>query len=159
MTLLSDPNTLILMLLCVIVLVLAGMVLYLSIKVKKLLRGKNAESLEDTIVNLSKHVDSLEQFTKGVHEQNKDIQKKIATSARGVETVRFNAFRNEGLGGNQSFATAILNDNGKGVVISSIYSRERVSVFAKPISEFKSEYELSNEEQEAITKSKESLKK
>jgi len=40
------------------------------------------------------------------------------------------------------------------VVFSSLYSRERMSVFAKPIKNNKSEYELSAEEKEALEKAK-----
>ncbi|NIT70429.1 DUF4446 family protein, partial [candidate division KSB1 bacterium] len=58
----------------------------------------------------------------------------------GVGTVRFNPFK--GTGGGQSFAAAFLSEHGNGVVISTLYSRERVSVFAKPIQSFASEYEL-----------------
>ena len=62
--------------------------------------------------------------------------------------MRYNAFAD--VGGKQSFATAILSEDGNGVVISSMYSRERVNVYAKPINNFSSEYELSKEEVQAI---------
>ena len=71
-----------------------------------------------------------------------------------MHTVRFNPFKGTGAGGNQSFATALLNENGDGVVLSSLYSRERVSVYAKPVQKFSSEYELSGEEKQAIKSAK-----
>ena len=46
----------------------------------------------------------------------------------------------------------MLNEEGDGVVFSSLYSRERMSVFAKPIKNNKSEYELTSEEKEALKK-------
>ena len=44
----------------------------------------------------------------------------------------------------------MLDEDGNGVVLSSLYSRERMSVFAKPIKNNKSEYELTAEEKEAL---------
>ena len=46
----------------------------------------------------------------------------------------------------------MLNEEGDGVVLSSLYSRERMSIFAKPIKNNKSEYELSAEEKEVLKK-------
>ena len=46
----------------------------------------------------------------------------------------------------------MLNEDGDGVVFSSLYSRERTSIYAKPIKNGKSEYELTKEEQEALKK-------
>ena len=48
----------------------------------------------------------------------------------------------------------MLDEEGDGLVISSLYSRERMSIFAKPIKNNKSEYELSMEEKEALSKAK-----
>jgi len=48
----------------------------------------------------------------------------------------------------------MLNEENDGVVLSSLYSRERMSIFAKPIKNGKSEYELTEEEQNALSKAK-----
>ena len=79
-----------------------------------------------------------------------EINTKLRKSIRGLETVRFNPFPDQG--SNQSFAIGMLNEENDGIVLSSLYSRERMSIFAKPIKNGKSEYELTNEEKEAITK-------
>jgi hypothetical protein len=44
-------------------------------------------------------------------------------------------------------------DKNSGVALSSLYSRERMSVFAKPIKNHKSEYELTTEEKEVLSRS------
>ena len=77
---------------------------------------------------------------------------KLRKSIRGLETIRFNPFPDQG--SNQSFAIGMLNEEGDGVVLSSLYSRDRMSVFAKPIKNSKSEYELSAEEKNALQKAK-----
>jgi len=48
----------------------------------------------------------------------------------------------------------MVNENGDGVVLSSLYSRERMSIFAKPVKNGKSEYELTTEEKEVLEKAK-----
>jgi hypothetical protein len=64
--------------------------------------------------------------------------------------VRFNPF--EDAGSNQSFAIGLLNEQGDGVVVSSLYARERMSVFAKPIQQHNSSHELTTEEYSVIQK-------
>ena len=84
------------------------------------------------------------------------LNEKLRKSIRGLETVRFNPFADQG--SNQSFAIGMLNEEGDGVVLSSLYSRERMSVFAKPIKNNKSEYELTAEEKEALKRAEVSAK-
>ena len=99
----------------------------------------------------------LDASQRDTSEYLKTINQKLQKSIRGVETVRFNPFKDSG--SNQSFATAFLNEEGDGVVISSLYSRERVSIFAKPVKHLVSSYELSEEERGALQNAKDSLGK
>jgi len=71
---------------------------------------------------------------------------------RGVGVVRFNPFTAQG--GNQSFAAAFLDEQGSGVVLSTLYARDRVGVYAKPVDNGSSSFELTEEEKEAISKAK-----
>jgi hypothetical protein len=64
--------------------------------------------------------------------------------------MRFNPFIDAG--SNQSFAIALINDEGNGIVMSSLYARDRMSIFAKPIVNGKSEFELSSEEKDVLNK-------
>ena len=48
--------------------------------------------------------------------------------------------------------TTILNDNNTGIVLNGIYGRDTSNIYAKPVTEGKSEYALSKEEKEAIEK-------
>jgi hypothetical protein len=61
---------------------------------------------------------------------------------------RFDAF--EDMGGKLSFAAALLNEYGDGLVISCINGRREARTYAKPIARAQSAYNLSPEEQEAI---------
>ena len=139
-------------------LILAGVVIYLHRRLKKVLCGKSGLDLEDSLSTLTERLDTIEDFRSESEKYLLDIERRLRRANQGVETVRFNAFGGGANGGNQSFATAILNEHGDGVVFSSIYSRERVSVFAKPVKAFVSEYEISDEEDQAIAGAKARLK-
>ncbi len=45
-----------------------------------------------------------------------------------------------------------MDESGEGVVVSSIYTRDKVSVYAKPLTNKQSPYELTEEERESINK-------
>lgn len=124
-------------------------------RLNKFLYGKDAKSLEDTILNIKGGIERIDGSQKDTAEYLKTIDRKLQKSIRGVETVRFNPFKDSG--SNQSFATAFLDEEGDGVVISSLYSRERVSIYAKPVKRLASSYELSEEERSALRNAKDSL--
>jgi len=119
-------------------------------RLKRFFLGKKAKDLEDTIVVLENEIAKLNKAKDVTQKDIVMINTKLKKSIRGLETVRFNPFADQG--SNQSFAIGMLNEEGDGVVFSSLYSRERMSVFAKPIKNNKSEYELSAEEKEALKK-------
>ncbi len=69
-------------------------------------------------------------------------------SIQRVGLVRFNPF--EDTGGNQSFALALIDARGDGFVISSLHSRTGTRVYAKAVSDGRSDGALSDEEREAL---------
>jgi len=139
-----------------IILLLLIWAIRLEIKLYKLL-GKRDGALDDAIHSLRKDTDALKKYAEDNTKKIEIIDKKLKKTISGNETVRFNPFKGNGSGSNQSFATALLNSEGDGVVISSLYSRDHISVFSKPIKNMNSEYELTEEEKIAIQKSKESI--
>ncbi len=145
-----DTNLLIFALIGIIV-ILAILIIRLEFRIKKLVAGKSGKSLEGAIHSISDGIARLDTLHNSMREQIDGVEKRVRRGIKRAETVRFNPFKGTA-GGNQSFATALLDEEGSGVVISSLYSRERVSVFAKPINNYSSEYELSGEEKEAIKK-------
>jgi len=121
-------------------------------RLKRFFLGKKAKDLEETISLLEDNVVKLNKSKENLEKDISTINTKLKKSIRGLETVRFNPFPDQG--SNQSFAIGMLNEEGDGLVLSSLYSRERMSVFAKPVKGGKSEYELSTEEKEALQKAK-----
>ena len=119
-------------------------------RLKRFFLGKKAKDLEDTIIILEQGIAKLNKARENIEKDIAVINAKLKKSIRGLETIRFNPFPDQG--SNQSFAIGMLDEEGDGLVISSLYSRERMSIFAKPVKNGKSEYELSAEEKEALKK-------
>ena len=68
-----------------------------------------------------------------------------------IELLRFNPY--EDTGGNISFAIALLDKKGNGVVITSLHSRSGTRIFAKEVVGGKAgKYEFSKEEEEVVKK-------
>ena len=116
--------------------------------------NKFNKNLNEQIGALAKKMNDVSIWQENSDKHFESIDATFKKTIRGIETIRFNPFKGGGIGGNQSFATALIDDEGNGVVISSIYSRERVSTFAKPIKNWGCEYELSGEEKEVLEKTK-----
>ncbi|HTE48824.1 MAG TPA: DUF4446 family protein [Candidatus Paceibacterota bacterium] len=117
-------------------------------RLKRFFLGKKAKDLEDIITISGRDIENLKKAKDDMQKDILTINSKLKKSIRGLEVVRFNPFSDQG--SNQSFAIGMLDEEGDGVVFSSLYSRERMSVFAKPIKNNRSEYELSAEEKEAL---------
>lgn len=137
-----------------LVLVLSISVVHLEFKLRNFTKGQNGVNLEQVILKAHKDIEHLTHSKSQIEEYLKDVERRLRRSIQGVETIRFNPFRGTGDGGNQSFATALLSEDGNGVVLSSLYSRDRMSIFAKPIKKHRSEHELSQEEKEALENAK-----
>ncbi len=144
--------------LVVCIVILVGWIIRLEIRIKRLLVGKNSKSLEDSILAGHANLEKLNEFQKEALTHFTNVEKRLNRSIQAVETIRFNPFKGTGEGGNQSFSTAFLNETGSGVVISSLYSRDRVSIFSKPLEKFGSGFELTDEEKEVINNSKNFLR-
>jgi len=132
-------------------------IIRLEMKFKKLMSGKSGKSLEETIVSMKDEISELKTFEKESISYFKNIEMRLQRSIQAVKTIRFNPFKGTGDGGNQSFSTSFLNENGNGVVVSSLHSRDRVSIFSKPLDKFKSHFELTEEEKSVIEESKKTL--
>jgi len=147
--------------LAVCVLCLTADIFHLRWSLRRMLRSKDGKGcvvdLGQNLAVINADIKDLEKFRSDMEEYLKGIEKRIRRSTQATETIRFNAFKDSGVGGNQSFATAFLNEQGDGTVLSSLYTRERVSVYSKPIAKFASEYDLSEEEQRAVALAKSKL--
>ncbi len=145
-----DPMTIVIGGLLLVVLVLIGWIIMLERRIKRLAAGKEAQSLEEIIGNIGEDVERIMLAWQKAENRFSAIEERLRKQASHIKTVRFNPFADQG--SNQSFATAILNEHGDGVVISSLYARDKMSVYSKPVKGHTSEYDLTAEEIEAITR-------
>ena len=145
-----NPQFISILILGIAVILLVIWIFILEKRINTLLAGKNGASLEDAISANRNGLEELKIFQRAVEIELSRINERIKKKLHGAKTLRFNPFHGTGSGGNQSFATALLDEQGDGVVISSLYSREKVSVFAKPIKNRASEFDLTDEEKEVL---------
>jgi hypothetical protein len=131
---------------------------YLYFKVKSLLAGGIGKDIPDTLKKIGEEITHSKEFEKESIAFLKDLDRRLKRSTQAVGVVRFNAFKENG-GGGQSFAITFLSEEGSGVVISSIYGREKVSVYSKPIEKFISPFELTDEEKESLKEASLKIKK
>lgn len=155
--LISNPLLIAVSILCIITIVLLIITIMMNMKLRKFLIDKDGENIGDSLIFAADNIKELQSFKKELEAYLLTVENRLKKSVQSVHTVRFNPFKGAGEGGNQSFATAFLNEDGDGVVVSSLYSRDHVSVFGKPVKKHSSEYELSGEEKEALAKAKEKL--
>lgn len=91
----------------------------------------------------------------GLEEVKKELKEEIKKSELHIQKmglIRFNPF--ERIGGEQSFVISLLNKENTGILINFIYTKEGLRVYTKKVRQGKGEeYELSEEEKNAIEKS------
>ena len=112
------------------------------------MRGKDAESLEETIIA---HVDAIAALEEEDHvnkEAIRSLNRMQRSSYQKLGVVNYNAF--EGMGGNLSFAIALLDYTNSGFVLNSVHSREGCYNYIKTVDCGKTEILLGREEQEAL---------
>ena len=124
--------------------------LFLEIRFRRLFRGRKAKDVKSILASLDKDLKNLNIARKEVEKYLETVEKRLRKSIQHTGFLRFNPF--DDAGSNQSFVVALLNELGDGVVISSLYSREKVGIYAKPIKNYQSEYQLTKEEEDAINK-------
>ncbi len=100
------------------------------------------------MILLKDEVSDTRESLRALETHLKSVDARLLRSIQYVGMIRFNPFKDAG--GDQSFALALLDEAHNGMVISSLYSREGVRVYAKPLEAGKSSYSLSEEEAEAM---------
>jgi hypothetical protein len=106
------------------------------------------ETIRGVLQGQAQQIQRLERAVRALHATDKKQQTGIEGSVRNVGLLRYDAF--EDVGGRLSFSCALLDDGGNGVVLTSINGRQETRVYAKPVQQGVSSYNLSLEEEEAI---------
>ena len=85
----------------------------------------------------------------GLRGEVETLRHEAAGAVRRIGLVRYDAFGD--MGGRLSWSLALLDDSGEGVVLTSIHGRSDARTYAKDISAWTSDQQLSPEEQDAVT--------
>lgn len=115
---------------------------------KTLTRGTQNKNLEEIIQSQTRLLEMTLEKMHQFEERLLEVEKLAGQSLHKYNLVRFNAFHD--VGGELSFALALLNQQGDGLVISSIYGREDARVYAKALKKGQAASQMSAEEQKAI---------
>lgn len=114
----------------------------------RFMRGKDAETLEDTMINIMEQLKDLNAKDRANKDMMKSLSKQVKDSFQKFGFVKYNAFK--GMGGNLSFVLAMLDDNNTGFVLDAVHSREGCYLYLKEVEEGATEVLLGSEEQEAL---------
>lgn len=117
-------------------------------RIDALTRGKDAETMEDSILNFFDRIECLEDAEKKMHKDIREIKDNLKITYQKTGLVKYDAFRE--MSGALSYSLALLDKENNGVLISSMYSREGCYTYAKEIANGECKINLSDEEQEAL---------
>jgi hypothetical protein len=115
---------------------------------KALVAGTSGGDLEQI---LNGHIAQVRATTSRLEELETLAHQTDLASRRSLQwlgVLRFNPF--EDVGGDQSFALALVDGYGNGVVVSSLHMRDVTRVYAKPLKGWEAEHHLTDEEKQAI---------
>jgi hypothetical protein len=146
----------------IIAIVLAVLVAVLFVLLARV--SRQAAALEDRIESITRgadgrdlasildaHLDKVYAVARRQDELDRhaaSLESQARGMVRGLGLVRFNTF--EGTGGNQSFALALTDVEGNGLVLSSLHARNQTRLYVKGVAAGTPESTLSGEEADAL---------
>ena len=145
-----------------VIVILAGLVAILLIlviatmsKLKKLsrkydyfMRGKDAETLEDVILDQLEEIRVLKAEDRAAKDSIRTLNRNFRSSFQKFVMVRYNAF--PGMGGTLSFVFVLLDYTNSGFILNCLHSKEGCYLYMKEVDAGKTEKVLGSEEQEAL---------
>lgn len=142
-----------------IVLVVVLFILLISINMKynrlknsyaSFMRGKDGKNLESSILEKFNELDLIANIAKRNRQEIHEIIRRTERYYQKQGIVKYDAFQE--MGGNLSFALAILDANDNGWIMNAMHSREGCYTYIKEIVKAESFIELSEEEAQALDK-------
>lgn len=120
---------------------------------QRLTSGVQKKKLDDVLGKILKDIAFDEKRLSQLSQEIEKLQKDGSLHIQKVGLVRFNPFSDTG--GDQSFVLSLLDDQDNGFVLSTLHTRDKTRIYAKPVSQGKARgYNLSKEESQAIEKAK-----
>lgn len=149
-----DPAILV-VILAALVLILTIVVIVMVVRMEKVyrrydffMRGKDAETLEDKIAEIYETMYKLQDEDMANRDVMKVINRNMTNSIQKTGMVKYNAF--DGMGGQSSFALAVLDMANSGFLLNAMHSRNSCYIYVKEIKEGEPEAALGKEEKQAL---------
>lgn len=117
-------------------------------KYRKMMRGNDNKNIEEVINNYLDEVEKIKENNDNLMNQFGTITSKLNRSIQKTAITRYKAF--DDIGSDLSFSLALLDDENNGVILTSLYGRNESTVYAKPIDNGISRYDMSDEEKEVL---------
>ena len=114
--------------------------------------GTKGQTIEQTVKHYYKRIDEIGDHNREIATAVERLSDQIAYASQKVAIVRFNPFGD--IGGEQSFALAVLDDHNTGYILTSMHGREGTRIYAKPVDYGEAKYPLSKEERQALDSAK-----
>lgn len=108
------------------------------------MRGKDAETLEDIIMDEIDELRDLRAEDRSNKDSIRTLNRNFRASFQKYGIVKYNAFK--GMGGNLSFALAVLDYTNSGFVMNCVHSREGCYLYIKEVDMGQTDIVLGNEE-------------
>ena len=138
----------VMLLLFILLIVNMGKTKRIRKKYEAFMQGKNAESLEDTLVMRIQQVEELLEKEKQNTEKIQLISDALKNNFQKIGMVKYDAFHE--MGGKLSFSLALLDQKNDGFIINAMHSREGCYTYIKEILNGNSIIVLAEEEKEAL---------
>lgn len=153
-----DINSdIVMIVLIVLVVILLLNVLILKVKVNRLskrydlfMRGKDCETLEDNIVEIYRKIQAMQNKDLANKDVMKMLNRNMINTIQKTGLVKYNAF--QGMGGQSSFALALLNLDNSGYILNAMHNRNSCYLYVKEVKRGEPESSLSREERQALEK-------
>lgn len=114
------------------------------------MRGRSGKNLEKAIFKKFGELEEISELVKENEKHVKDIRKQMEGHYQKSAVVKYDAFHE--MGGNLSFALALLDANDNGWIFNAMHSREGCYTYIKEIIKGESYIELSEEEKQCLEK-------
>lgn len=117
-------------------------------RLRRILSDNGSTGLDEVLAGQATRIEQLATRVDALTALQRELETATGRSLQKVGVIRFNPFQDSG--GDQSFAIAMLDQRGSGVVVSSLHGRAETRIFAKQVTNGRSTHSLSDEEQQAI---------
>ena len=112
------------------------------------MRGRDAESLEDLILDEKKRIEILENADITNREVMRTMNRNIRASFQKAGVVSYDAF--EGMGGKMSFAAALLDYTNTGIILNCMHGTAGCFLYIKEVEAGATDVQLGAEEKGAL---------